>query len=165
MPEDRLYVPLMLFLRLLISHLNASHLFLHSLYIHSKQATILPSYPEILEDYKDLYSFWKEKITNYLNNQDIDFILNLASKEYSDTIDKEQVKAKWVNCNFYDFKNNEFKIIGNYAKAARGLMVDFIVKNKITSVQGIKQFNVNNYRFDEDNSTSNELKFIRKISF
>ena len=33
-----------------------------------------------------------------------------------------------------DYKNNEFKIIGNYAKAARGLMVDFIVKNKITSV-------------------------------
>ena len=59
-------------------------------------------------------------------------------------------------------ENNEFKIIGNYAKAARGLMVDFIVKNKITSVQGIKQFNVNNYRFDEDNSTSSELKFIRK---
>ena len=117
---------------------------------------------QILEDYKDLYSFWKEKITNYLNNQDIDFILNLASKEYSDAIDKEKVEAKWVNCNFYDYKNNEFKIIGNYAKAARGLMVDFIVKNKITSVQGVKQFNVNNYRFDEDNSTSSELKFIRK---
>ena len=117
---------------------------------------------QILEGYKDLYSFWKEKITNYLNNQDIDFILNLASKEYSDAIDKEKVEAKWVNCNFYDYKNNEFKIIGNYAKAARGLMVNYIVKNKINSVQGVKQFNVNNYRFDEVNSTTSELKFIRK---
>ena len=93
---------------------------------------------QILEDYKDLYSLWKEKITNYLNNQDIDFVLNLASKEYSDAIDKKQVKAKWVDCNFYDYKNNEFKIIGNYAKAARGLMVNYIVKNKINSVQGVK---------------------------
>ena len=117
---------------------------------------------QILEGYKDLYSLWKEKITNYLNNQDIDFVLNLASKEYSDAIDKKQVKAKWVDCNFYDYKNNEFKIIGNYAKAARGLMVNYIVKNKINSVQGVKQFNVNNYRFDEVNSTTSELKFIRK---
>ena len=53
-------------------------------------------------------------------------------------------------------------IIGNYAKAARGLMVNYIVKNKINSVQGVKQFNVNNYRFDEVNSTTSELKFIRK---
>ena len=117
---------------------------------------------QILEGYKDLYSLWKEKITNYLNNQDIDFVLNLASKEYSDAIDKKQVKAKWVDCNFYDYKNNEFKIIGNYAKAARGLMVNYIVKNKINSVQGVKQFTVNNYRFDEVNSTTSELKFIRK---
>ena len=117
---------------------------------------------QILEGYKDLYSLWKEKITNYINNQDIDFVLNLASKEYSDAIDKKQVKAKWVDCNFYDYKNNEFKIIGNYAKAARGLMVNYIVKNKINSVQGVKQFNVNNYRFDEVNSTTSELKFIRK---
>ena len=117
---------------------------------------------QILEGHKDLYSFWKEKITNYLNNQDIDFVLNLASKEYSDAIDKKQVKAKWVDCNFYDYKNNEFKIIGNYAKAARGLMVNYIVKNKINSVQGVKQFNVNNYRFDEVNSTTSELKFTRK---
>ena len=117
---------------------------------------------QILEGYKDLYSLWKEKITNYLNNQDIDFVLNLASKEYSDAIDKKQVKAKWVDCNFYDYKNNEFKIIGNYAKAARGLMVNYIVKNKINSVQGVKQFNLNNYRFDEVNSTTIELKFTRK---
>ena len=117
---------------------------------------------QILEGYKDLYFLWKEKITNYLNNQDIDFVLNLASKEYSDAIDKKQVKAKWVDCNFYDYKNNEFKIIGNYAKAARGLMVNYIVKNKISSVQGVKQFNVNNYRFDEVNSTTSELKFTRK---
>ena len=117
---------------------------------------------QIHEGFKDLYSFWREKITNYLNNQDVDFVLNLASKEYSDAIDKEQVKAKWVDCNFYDYKNNEFKIIGNYAKAARGLMVDYIVKNKITSVQGVKQFNINNYRFDELNSSMNELKFTRK---
>ena len=40
-----------------------------------------------------------EEKCNYLNNQDIDFVLNLASKEYSDAIDKKQVKAKWVDCN------------------------------------------------------------------
>ena len=44
-------------------------------------------------------------------------------------------------------------------------MADFIVKNKITSVQGVKQFNVNNYRFDEDNSNSSELKFMKKLAF
>ena len=58
-------------------------------------------------------------------------------------------------------KNGTPKIVGNYAKAARGLMVNYIVKNKIKSVQEMMNFNEGNYKLDEAISSELNLKFIR----
>ena len=53
-------------------------------------------------------------------------------------------------------------MIGNYAKAARGLMVNYMVKNKINGLDKIKEFNVDGYLFNENKSTGNSFVFIRK---
>ena len=44
---------------------------------------------------------------------------------------------------------------------ARGLMVKYIVKNKINTVQNLMHFKEGDYRLDVVNSSENRLKFIR----
>ena len=103
----------------------------------------------------------EKKITEHLNQETDEIIVNLASKEYSHVISTDQLDKKWINCDFYEMRNGTPKIVGNYAKAARGLMVNYIVKNKINDVQDLMHFNEGNYELDTANSSELNLKFIR----
>ena len=116
---------------------------------------------QVIEDYKTMYEFWRKKITEHVNKLEGKIILNLASKEYSRVISINQLDKKWINCDFYEIKNGIPKIVGNYAKAARGLMVKYIVKNKINDIQDLMHFSEENYRLDLENSSDLNLKFIR----
>ena len=116
---------------------------------------------QIIEGYKSMYEFWRKKITEYVNQETDEIIVNLASKEYSHVISTDQLDKKWINCDFYEIRNGTPKIVGNYAKAARGLMVNYIVKNKINDVQDLMHFNEGNYELDTANSSELNLKFIR----
>ena len=116
---------------------------------------------QVINGFSTMYEFWRKKITEHLNQVEDEIILNLASKEYSHVISIDQLDKKWINCDFYETKNGALKIVGNYAKAARGLMVNYIVKNKINDVQELMCFNEGNYKLDVANSSEFNLKFIR----
>ncbi len=116
---------------------------------------------QVLQSSKNMYAFWRDKITHYLNQHEDDIILNLASKEYSQVISIDKLNKKWINCDFYEIRNGDPKIVGNYAKAARGLMVNYIVKNKITSILELMKFSEAKYKFDIELSTAQHLKFVR----
>ncbi len=60
---------------------------------------------------------------------------------------------------FKDFKNGEYKTIMTYAKIARGLMVRYIIDNNVKTIEDLKGFNVDKYRFSEEMSTETELVF------
>jgi len=62
---------------------------------------------------------------------------------------------------FKDAKNGTFKIISFYAKKARGMMADYIVRNKVKSVADLKAFNTNGYQFDAAASEGNTIVFLR----
>jgi cytoplasmic iron level regulating protein YaaA (DUF328/UPF0246 family) len=113
--------------------------------------------------YKNLYEFWRDKVTNKINeelNEDEPFI-NLASNEYFKVIDKKKLKSTIITPIFKDFRNGELKVIAIYAKKARGMMVRYIVENKIENVEDLKGFNMANYAFDSKLSTDTELVFTR----
>lgn len=114
---------------------------------------------------KNLYDFWKETITSSLNQEIKDkghkYILNLASNEYFNAIDKKKVNADIIYPVFKDFKNGEYKIISFYAKKARGLMSSYHLKNKIETLEDIKSFNDGGYYFSPDMSENNKVVFIR----
>ena len=82
------------------------------------------------ESHKNLYSFWNDKISLYLNNIKDKVIINLASNEYFNVVNKEKISKKIISPIFKD-ENGKFKIISFYAKKARGLMANYIIKNKI----------------------------------
>ena len=112
-------------------------------------------------EFKNLYQFWGDKISNEINKIESDVIINLASNEYFKAVDKKSLNAKIIDIDFKENKNGEYKIIGIYAKKARGLMVQFMVKNKIKNPEDLKQFNLENYQFSDELSNENHWVFIR----
>lgn len=114
---------------------------------------------------KNLYQFWQEKITDFLNKELENFsekiILNLASEEYFSAVDDSKIKGQIINIIFKEKKGNDYKVIGIFAKKARGLMADHIIKNKIQKAEEIKKFNHSGYKFNPGFSDKNNWWFCR----
>jgi cytoplasmic iron level regulating protein YaaA (DUF328/UPF0246 family) len=112
---------------------------------------------------KNLYEFWKKKVTEQLNDEleDDELFLNLASNEYFKAIDTKALKVPVINIDFKEFKNGNYKTIGIFAKMARGLMTRYIIENDAQTIDDIKGFNLENYRFHEQLSKKNNLVFTR----
>lgn len=114
---------------------------------------------------ENLYQWWGEQITDYLNShiEDNQAIVNLASQEYFKAVQPKKLKVPVIECVFQDYKNGTFKIISFYAKRARGLMARFMAEQQITQAQDLRAFDSEGYRFAADVSTKNKLIFRRKI--
>ncbi len=112
---------------------------------------------------RNLYDFWQEKITNYFNVElsNNELFINLASNEYFDVINTKKLKVNVITPVFKDLRGETLKVVSFYAKKARGLMVRYIIKNKIETVEDLKGFNYEGYAFSEEFSKENELVFIR----
>ena len=115
------------------------------------------------DGHKNLYEFWKEKVTEQLNSElkTKDIVLNLASKEYFKVIDKTKVKAPIIDFDFYDYKEGKLKTIVVYTKHARGLVARYCALNDAKTLDDVKGFNLENYRIDEKLSTETKLVFTR----
>ena len=112
---------------------------------------------------KNLYDYWRKKITEQLNLEldDKEPILNLASNEYFKAIDTKVIKSEIYSANFKQLKNGEYKTIAIFSKKARGMMTRFIIDNNITDVTDIKSFDYDDYIFDKNLSCKKELIFTR----
>lgn len=112
---------------------------------------------------ENLYKFWDNKIVNSLNYElsENELVINLASSEYFKAIPKKLLKAPMITPVFKDFKNGEYKTIMTFAKKARGLMVRYIIDNNVKTIEDLKGFNVDNYRFSQEMSSGNDLFFTR----
>jgi len=115
------------------------------------------------DTYKNLYEYWKEKVTDFLNKEieNEDFLLNLASQEYFKVIDVKKLEKPVVDVVFKDYKNGVLKVISLYAKIARGLMTRFVIENNIKTKDELKLFNTDGYQYDENLSEENKLVFTR----
>ena len=111
---------------------------------------------------KNLYEFWGDKVSKALSSEmkDKEVLLNLASNEYSKVLKLNDFPNPVITPVFKDYKNGKAKVISFYAKRARGEMCNYIIKNKIVSIDKIKRFNNLNYIFTEENSGN--LVFTRQ---
>jgi hypothetical protein len=112
----------------------------------------------------NLYGFWKNKITNKLNDElnQNEFFVNLASNEYSSAIDRKLLKTTMISPSFKDMKNGKLKIISFYAKKARGMMVRYILDNEINNLEDLRGFDYGGYSYSsEESEKMKELVFIR----
>ena len=114
---------------------------------------------------KNLYEFWGDKITTALNDelqaQGSATVINLASNEYFKAVKPKALNADIITPVFKDWKNDKYKIISFYAKKARGMMARYVIDNRLTDVDALKDFNVEDYKFDAASSSDTDWVFSR----
>ena len=117
---------------------------------------------------KDLYQFWGSQITDALNQQQADeslpVLVNLASNEYFKSVQSKQLNAEIITPVFKDWKGDKYKIISFYAKKARGLMVAYIIHNRLNDVEQIKNFDSEGYVYNPAMSSAREWVFTREVA-
>lgn len=115
------------------------------------------------KSYNNLYDYWKEDVTSLLNEEtkSNDYLINCASNEYFKVIDEKALKAKVITPVFKELRDGKYKIISFSAKKARGMMANYIVKNKVKKVEELKNFNLDGYKYKPSLSSESELVFVR----
>ncbi len=117
------------------------------------------------DDYSTLYSYWADKLSKELNKESKKLkdktLLNLASQEYFKAVDQKALKMNVVDVEFLDHKNGKYKIISFFAKKARGLMAQYVIKNQIENVEDLRGFDYDGYAFDQELSSEKKLVFKR----
>ncbi|WP_370229345.1 peroxide stress protein YaaA [Cognatishimia sp.] len=114
---------------------------------------------------KNLYEFWRDTISKKLNAQadDIgtDTLINCASQEYFGAVDPKSLKLRVVTPVFMELKAGKPKIVSFFAKKARGSMARFMIQNRLTEAEQIKDFDLGGYKFEPDMSEGDKWVFLR----
>lgn len=114
---------------------------------------------------KDLYEFWDNQITDMINKDlkaiKSDVIVNLASQEYYNAVKEDQLKGAVYNVNFLEKRNGEYKFISFTAKKARGWMCRYLIEQRATEPEQMKDFKGERFRFTKSLSSDHEFVFTR----
>lgn len=115
---------------------------------------------------KNLYEFWGTGITDGLNRQlkkiKSRHLVNLASNEYFKSVKPANLQGEIITPAFREYKNGQYKMIGFFAKKARGMLSRYIIQNRLTDVEDIKAFDEDGYKFNKKLSKDNDWVFTRK---
>src|SRR5690606_35912871 len=113
----------------------------------------------------NLYSFWGERLTQALNQELAGnaepVLVNLASNEYFKAIKPKALQARIITPQFLDRKGDQYKIVSFWAKKARGMMSAYIIRNRLTQPEQLKQFDVAGYVFNAERSKGDQWVFTR----
>ncbi len=118
-----------------------------------------------LGKHKNLYSYWSRKITESLNlmlkTHKNKVIMNLASNEYSEVLDRNKIDAKIIDISFKEFKADQYQIFFVFLKRARGLMARYIIQNRIEKPEEVKGFDLDRYEYNDNLSNKENWVFTR----
>lgn len=106
-----------------------------------------------------LKNFWKDEFNSAFEEGET--ILNLASDEFSSLIDRKNFKI--YDFDFFEKKDGKLKSHSTISKKSRGLMLNYICKNKIKNLEDLKNFNLEGFEFAEELSTELKFTFIKTI--
>ncbi len=113
----------------------------------------------------NLYQFWGDRITQRLNEslaqQQEAVLVNLASNEYFRAVKPKQLNGRLLNINFKETKDGNTRVVAIFAKRARGMMADYILRKRIEKPAGIKKFRLGGYRYMKELSDDSQWTFER----
>ena len=113
---------------------------------------------------KNLYEFWGTTVTDAINAElkEGELFLNLASAEYFKVLQPKNIKGTVISPVFKDLKNGKLKIISFFAKKARGSMTRYVINTNAQTLDDIKGFDYDGYRFSQQETTNEHAPvFIR----
>ena len=110
---------------------------------------------------EDLYAYWGSSLAEQLFAE-TDCIINLASKEYSVCISRYLPgHVRFITCVFGEEKEGRIIEKGTMCKMARGEMVRFMARNRITEPRDLAGFDCLGYRFLPSCSSDEKYVFIK----
>jgi cytoplasmic iron level regulating protein YaaA (DUF328/UPF0246 family) len=113
----------------------------------------------------NLYQFWQKQVTESINQSVTEssdkVLVNLASKEYSKVVDKKRLQGEMVTITFKQLHKGQFRTIPIHAKKARGLMIHYVISERIDHAAKLKEFNLDGYCFSKEDSTATEWLFLK----
>lgn len=113
-------------------------------------------------DGKGLYEFWGDKLYRSLFREG-EPVVSLTSAEYSKAVDPWlRPGDPWVRCAFYQQRRGKRRCLATSAKAARGRMARFIIKNRLVKPEQLKGFCWEGYRFLPELSGEREYVFLQE---
>ena len=94
---------------------------------------------------------------------DDNLLINLGSMDLQPSFDWKKVEqsVRVITPDFKVWKNGKAETIVIYAKMARGQMTRYIVKNRITNPDALKDFTWEGFRYREDISSENNWIFLQ----
>lgn len=114
---------------------------------------------------EDLYDFWDGRVTEVLNEATKSHkdrrIVNLASNEYAKVVQPEGLEGGIVTPVFKDVKDGKARVLGLFAKRARGMMARYMIVGRIETEKKLKAFNGGGYTFQPDQSDDTTWVFTR----
>lgn len=114
---------------------------------------------------ESLYDFWGTKIARQLREDGADHadpaVINLASQEYAGAIDRKALKRPLIEIRFLEEKDGEARMLGFFAKTARGLMARWAIQNRAARAEDLKAFDTAGYSYRPDQSTDDAWVFAR----
>lgn len=113
----------------------------------------------------DLYHFWDSRITENLNEaldgQNDKTVINLASNEYFKAVRPKLLNGPVITPVFKEIKDGQSRMIGMFAKQARGAMARHMITNRIKTPEGLKAFDTGGYEYRDDLSDGQQWVFTR----
>ncbi len=116
---------------------------------------------------RDLYAFWADRLTvalaSKLKGKRHPLVVNLASNEYWGAVDPKGLGAQVVTPAFKDWSKGSYRFISFHAKKARGMMANWIIRNRVTTADALPDFDVAGYRFHAEESEPGAPVFVRRM--
>lgn len=114
---------------------------------------------------KNLYFFWSRDITALLNaameESNSDWLINLASLEYSKVVQHKELCRPWLDIQFKEESGGKYRSVAIYGKRARGMMANYLIKNRVKTRDGITHFSMGGYTYRPGLSKERLLVFTR----
>lgn len=115
---------------------------------------------------ENLYDFWGESVTQAVNEA-LDAagggpLVNLASVEYASVLRRERLNAPVITPVFKEGRDGNYRVLGLFAKRARGMMARFIIRNRITDARDLVAFCEAGYRHNPAASDADRPVFLRQ---
>lgn len=115
-------------------------------------------------EHASLVDFWAERLGEQINSE-TNLVLNLASKEYSQTIlphlDEQTQVIDFV---FGEWIDGKVKQKATLLKMARGEMVRYLAANEIDDLEEVKKFEGQGFVFSEKESDPQTFVYIKEAS-
>ena len=108
---------------------------------------------------ESLKNFWRASYDESIKDED--FVVSLLSSEFEEVFSKNQ-KEKFIKISFTEEKEGKLKVHSTISKKARGKFLTELVKNKVSSIEEMKQIQFDGFKFNEEYSEEKVLAFIAK---